>query len=48
MSYDEEEVLGDSFFNQNDAGELDDDSLDEPIEEPADDFRFDEEEPESI
>lgn len=48
MDYDEEEVLSDSHFNPNDDSGLDDDSLDEPLEEPADEFKFDEEEPENI
>ncbi len=47
MNYDEEEVLSDSGFNPNsDDGDLDDGSFDEPLNEPADEFKFDEEEPE--
>ena len=49
MNYDEEEVLGDLGFNPNSEEEsLDDEPLfheDEPLEE---DFRFGEEEPESL
>jgi hypothetical protein len=48
MNYDEEEVLSDSEFNPHDDGELDDGSLEEPLDEPAEDFRFDEEEPEAL
>jgi hypothetical protein len=47
MSYDDEEVLDDSGFNLNDGENLDDESFDEPLEE-KDDFKFDEEEPETI
>jgi hypothetical protein len=48
MSYDDEEVLSDSGFNPNsDSDDLDDDMFDEPLEEEADGFKFDEEEPEA-
>lgn len=47
MNYDEEDVLGESEFSPNDSENLDDESLDEPLEE-KDDFRFDEEETEGI
>ena len=48
MNYDEEEVLSDSEFDPKEDGDLEDGSLDEPLEE-KDDFRFDEEEePEGI
>lgn len=48
MSYDEEEeVLTDSGFGLIDDGGLDDESFDEPFEEEKDDFKFDEEEPET-
>ena len=48
MSYDEDEdVLSDSGFNPNsDDGDLDDIDLDDGLDEPADDLKFDEEEPE--
>ena len=50
MSYDEEEVLDGSGFNLNsDNEDFDDDALfDEPLDEPADDFKFEEEEPEEV
>jgi hypothetical protein len=47
MNYDEEEVLSDSTFGLNEDGNLDDESLEEPLEE-KEDFRFDEEEPEAL
>ena len=48
MSYDEDEdVINDSGFNPNsDDGDLDD-ILDEPLEDPADTLKFDEEETEA-
>jgi len=49
MSYDEDEdVLSDSGFNPNsDDGDLDDIDLDDGLlDEPANDLKFDEEEPE--
>lgn len=48
MSYNEDEVLGDSEFNPKENDGLDEPSFDEPLEE-NDGFRFDEEsEPEGI
>jgi hypothetical protein len=47
MNYDEEEILSDSGFNLNDGEDLDNELLDEPLEE-KDDFKFGEEETESI
>lgn len=47
MSYDEdEEVLSDSLFNPNSDDSDLEDGLDEPLEDPADDLRLDEEDPE--
>ena len=50
MSYDEEEALDGSGFNPNsDDQDFDDDAMfDEPLDEPADGFKFDEEEPEEV
>ena len=47
MNYDEEEVLSDAGFSPSGDENLDEESLDDPLEE-KEDFRFDEEEPEAI
>lgn len=48
MSYEEDEAVGDSEFDPMGGESLEDDSFaDEPVED-KEDYRFDEEEPESI
>ena len=48
MSYDEDEdVISDSLFNPNSDDSDLEDGLDEPFDDPADDLKLDEEEPEA-
>jgi hypothetical protein len=48
MSYDKDELLNNSDFGSSENEELDEESFNDPLEENGDDFRFDEEETETV